>query len=85
MERISAGEVLEADSNLSVCINNFTVFSFVMAHNNKKKKVPYLAVISLFVSKPSTFNSPNSKQLKIFGFNGINFICFGDKRIVGIY
>ena len=28
-------EVLKADSNLSICIN-FTVFSFVMAYNNKK-------------------------------------------------
>ena len=34
LERVSAGEVLEADSNLSTCIN-FTVFSFVMAYNNK--------------------------------------------------
>ena len=31
---ISEGEVMEANSNLSSCIN-FTVFSFVMAYNNK--------------------------------------------------
>ena len=34
LEHVSAGEVLEADSNLSTCIN-FTVFSFIMAYNNK--------------------------------------------------
>ena len=34
LERVSAGEVLEVDSNLSTCIN-FKVFSFVMAYNNK--------------------------------------------------
>ena len=34
LERVSTGEVLEANSNLPICIN-FTVFSFVMAHNNK--------------------------------------------------
>ena len=34
LERVSAGEVLEADSNLSSCIN-FIVFSFVMTYNNK--------------------------------------------------
>ena len=32
LEHVSAGEVLEADSNLSSCIN-FTVFSFVTAYN----------------------------------------------------
>ena len=31
LDRVSAGEVLEADSNLSIGIN-FTVFSFVMAY-----------------------------------------------------
>ena len=34
MERVSAGEVLEAKSNLSICVD-FTVFSFVMAYNIK--------------------------------------------------
>ena len=33
-KRVSAGEVLEADSNLTIRIN-FTVFSFVLAYNNK--------------------------------------------------
>ena len=34
LERVSAGEVVEADSNISTCIN-FTVFSFIMVYNNK--------------------------------------------------
>ena len=34
LERVSAVEVLGPDSNLSTCIN-FTVFSVVMAYNNK--------------------------------------------------
>ena len=34
LERVSAGEVLEADSNLSTCIK-FSVFPVVMAYNNK--------------------------------------------------
>ena len=33
-ERVSAGEVLDSNCNLSICIN-FTVFSFAMAYNNK--------------------------------------------------
>ena len=33
LERVSAGEVFEANNNLSICIN-FTVFSFLMAYNN---------------------------------------------------
>ena len=47
---------------------------------NNKKDVPYLDVISLFVTQPSTFNSTNSQYLEVFGFNLINFMCFGDKR-----
>ena len=39
---------------------------------------------SLFVSKPSIFNSPNSQYLEIIGFNLIDFMCFGDKRDAGI-
>ena len=53
-----------------------------MAYNNKEL-VTYLDVISLFVSKLSTFNSPYSEYLEIFGFNLINFLCFGDKRNAG--
>ena len=34
LERGSAGEVVKANSNLSICIK-FTVFSFLMAYNNK--------------------------------------------------
>ena len=34
LERVSAGEALEADSNLSTCIN-FTVFSFVIPLSHK--------------------------------------------------
>ena len=44
----------------------------------------YLDVISLFVSKHSNFYSLNSQYLEIFGFNVIDFTCFGDKRIAGI-
>ena len=46
--------------------------------------VTYLDVISIFVSKPSSFNSQNSQYLKIFGFSLIDFMCFGDKRNAGI-
>ena len=77
------GNVREAAGILSICVN-FTVLSFVMVYNNKQM-LPYLAVISLFVSKPSPLNSPNSLYLKIFGFNQIDFMCFGAKRILGIY
>ena len=35
LERVSAGKILEAASNLSICFN-FKVFSFVMTYNNKK-------------------------------------------------
>ena len=38
-----------------------------------------------FVSKPSTFISPNSKYLETFEFNRIDFMCFGDKGILAIY
>ena len=31
----SAGKILEAATNLSICVN-FKVFSFVMTYNNKK-------------------------------------------------
>ena len=34
LERVSVEEVLDANGNLSICIN-FTVFSFIMAYNNK--------------------------------------------------
>ena len=44
----------------------------------------YLDIILLFVSKHSTFNFPNSQYLKIFWFNIIDFMCFGDKRNAGI-
>ena len=77
LERVSAEEVVKADSNLSICIN-FTVFSFVMAYNNKK-------VCAIFrwyntsVSKASTFDSQNSIYLKILGFIRYDFKCFGDK------
>ena len=78
------GEAREAAGILSICVN-FTCFSFVMAYNNKKKLVPYLDVISLFVSKPSTFNYINSQFLEISGFHRIDFVRFGDKGILGIY
>ena len=50
-----------------------------------KKSVPYLDVVAVFVSKPSSFNFPNSQYLEIFGFNRIDFMCFGDRGILGIY
>ena len=65
-ERVSAGEVLEADSNLSISIN-FTIFSFVTAYNNKTL-VAYLYVMLLFVSQTITFYSSNSLYLQIFWF-----------------
>ena len=65
-------------SILSICVN-FTVFSFVMAYNIKKF-VPCLNVILLLVSKTSTFNSPNSQYLKIFGFIRIDFMCFSNMQ-----
>ena len=34
--------------------------------------------------KVSVVNSPNSQYLQIFGFNLIDFMCFGDKRNAGI-
>ena len=34
LKHVSAGEVWEANSNLSVCIN-FTVFSFLMVYNDR--------------------------------------------------
>ena len=49
-----------------------------------KKLVTYLDVKSLFVSRPNTFNSPNSEYLEKLGFNLIDFMCFGDKRNAGI-
>ena len=42
-------------------------------------------VISLFVSKPSTSNSLTSQYLEIFRFHQIDFMCFEEKGIVGIY
>ena len=74
LECVSVGEVLQADSNLSTCIN-FTVFSYVMAYNNKNVGGLFGCYL-LFVSQTSTFDSPNSLYLKIFGFIRYDF---GDK------
>ena len=67
------GENMDAASNLSICVN-FSLL-IVMTYNDIKW-VKYLDVISLFVSKHSTFNSPNSQYLKIFWFNLTDFMCF---------
>ena len=77
LEHVSAGQVLEADSNLSRCIN-FTVFSFVMAHNNKNVGGLFGCNFT-FCVKTSTFDSTNSLYLKIFEFIRYDFRCFGDK------
>ena len=50
-----------------------------------KKLVPYLDVITLFASKLSTPNSPNSQDLEIFVFSGFDYMCFGGNAIVVIY
>ena len=47
LERVSAGEVLEANRNLPICIN-FTVFSFVM-RIIIKTLVTYLDVMLYFL------------------------------------
>ena len=79
LEPVSAGEVLEADINLSSCIN-FTVSSFVIAYTVIiKTLVAYLDVILLFVSQTSTFDSPSSIYSKMFGFIRYDFRCFGAK------
>ena len=65
LELVSAGEVLEAISYLSICIN-FTVFSCVMACNNKML-VAYLGVVLLFVCQTSTFDSPLQIQEAVNG------------------
>ena len=47
--------------------------------------MPYLDVLILFLFKTSTFNSPNSQYLEIFGFILIDFMCFSDKGFLEIY
>ena len=37
------------------------------------------------MSKTSSFNSPNSKFLEIFGFIRIDFMCFSNKGFLEIY
>ena len=77
LERVSVGKTFEADSNLPICVN-FKVFSFVMTYTNKKDGAIFGCHITFCV--PSTFNSENSQYLKIFRFNLIDFMCFGDTR-----
>ena len=75
LERVSAGKAQEVAGILSICVN-FTVFSFVMVYNNKKVCAIFGCHIT-FVSKPRTFNSSNFRYSEIFGFNRIDFMCFG--------
>ena len=77
LERVSAGEVLEVDSNLSICIN-FTVFSFVMAYNNKNVGCPFGCNFTLCVPNQHLSFS-KFLYLKVFGFNRYECWCFGDK------
>ena len=77
LERVYAGKVQEADSNLSICIN-FTGFLFVVGYNIKN--VGGLDVLLLFMTLTSTFDTPNSRYLKIYGFIWYNFGCFGEKE-----
>ena len=77
LERVSGGRSIGGDSNQSICIN-FTVFSFVMANNNKN-------VGGLFGCN-FTFCVPN-KHLWFFKFDifkniwiyQYDFRCFLDK------
>ena len=71
------GEVLEANGNLLTCIN-FTVFSFVMAFNNKNVGGLFGCNFT-FCDINQHHCSLNSLYLKIFGFNGYDFRCFGAK------
>ena len=56
LERVSAGEVVKA----KVVGINFTVFSLVMAYNNKNVGDTFLCHVTL-VSKTSTIDFPNSE------------------------
>ena len=62
LEHVSVGEVLEADSNLSTCIN-IRVFSFVMVYNNENVGGLFGCNFTFCVPN-STFDSPNSLYLK---------------------
>ena len=74
LEHVSAGEVVKADSELSIGIN-FTVFSFVIV-------VPYLYVMLLLLSKTGTFDIANSICLEIFGFIRLDSMCFSNRGLV---
>ena len=78
LERVSVCEILEADSNLSTCIN-FTVFSFVMAYNNKNVVGLFGCNFTFCAPNRHLWFSKNSLYLKIFGFIRYDFRCFGDK------
>ena len=80
LERVSAGVVLEAVINLSICIN-FTVFSFVMAYNTKNIVGLLVCNLTFCVSNRHLFSS-NSLYLKIFGFIRYDFRCVGDKDLL---
>ena len=45
----------------------------------------YLNVILFFVSKKSTFDSPDFQYLEIFGLIRIDFMTFTNNGFVGIY
>ena len=52
LAHVSAEEVLEANSNLSICIN-FTVILFVMAYNNKNVGGLFGCNVTFLCPKPS--------------------------------
>ena len=79
LERVSAGKILRKKRPATYRSASISKSSHLQWRIIIKKMVPYLDVISFFVSKPSTFNSPNSKYLKIFRFNLIDCMCFWDK------
>ena len=52
-----------------------------MAYNNKKVD-PYLDVMLRLVSKTSTYDTPNSIYLELFGYIGLDFRYFENKEFV---
>ena len=67
LERVAAGKVLEANSNISTC-NNFTVVSFIMAYNNKNVGDLFGCNVTLCVPNQHLWFS-KFLYLKIFGLS----------------
>ena len=83
LERVSAGEVLEANSDLWTGIN-FTVFSFVMTYNNKNVGSVFGCNFTFYVPNHHLWFSKFPIFKKIFGFIQYDFKCFGDKDSLSI-